>query len=133
MVSKVKSWSVSVLGGRPYTRSANSIFYTSDTKVDLVIELTDGDLNPLRATIILINQDGSIISEEVDVVDDVLTYPIHNYVEHYGGWQLQIIYMREGKKYTSGVMTFNVERYLLAKEVEPVEHVENWQLIKEAV
>lgn len=137
MASKIKRWSVSVLGGRPFAQVADSIFYTSDTKADLVIRLVDGEFNPPRATVILINQDGSVVSEEVDVVDDVLTYPLHtteySYIKHHGNWQLQIIYIRNGKKYTSGVMSFRVEKYLLAEEVEPIHHVQNLQLVKEMI
>lgn len=67
-MSKIKQWSVSVLGNKPYRSVKNMDFYTSDTDANLVIELTDAGLNPDTATVTISNKDdGSLVSESVDV------------------------------------------------------------------
>ena len=135
MVMKKKVWAVSVLEDRPFMQEFTSDFYTSDTDANLIIHLTDGDFNPEQATVTLVNNnDQSIVSEELPVKNDTITFPMYteerNLIEHRGTWQFQIIYLDGGEQYTSKIISFSVAGYLLEGEIEPsLERVESWELV----
>lgn len=134
-MSKIKQWSVSVLGNKPYRQVKDTDFYTSDTDANLAIELTDAGLNPDTATVTISNKDdGSVVSEPYPVENNKLTFPMYteerDAIAHAGAWEVQIIYAFEGKDYTSAVMSFRVGGALLDKSEPRLEVIDSWTTLK---
>lgn len=143
---KIKSWDITLrdvpgtisnsrLGafdGNTVQATENDEFYTTDTEAFLIFNLLDEDFNPTSATITLHNRtDGSVVNEDVDVIDGTIAYEMREEViEHAGGWQAQLVYEQDKggvpEKYTSKVVGFNVAGHLLDTKEPTLVVIENW-------
>ena len=143
---KIKSWDITLrdlpstisnsqLGafdGNTVRPTENDEFYTTDTEAFLIFNLLDEDFHPTSATITLHNRtDGSVVNEDVDVIDGTITYEMrHEVIEHAGAWQAQLVYEQDkggvAEKYTSKVVGFNVAGHLLDTKEPALVVIENW-------
>ena len=143
---KIKSWDITLrdvpstisnsrLGafdGNTVQATENDEFYTTDTEAFLIFNLLDRDFHPTSATITLHNRtDGSVVNEDVDVIDGAIAYEMREEViEHAGGWQAQLVYeLDKGgvpEKYTSKVVGFNVAGHLLGTKEPALVAIKNW-------
>ena len=130
---KRKVWDITVKDNpNRVVMGENDEFYTTDTEAFLVFNLQDKFFMPQSAMITLENRsDGSLKSEEVEVVGGNITWEMpERYIEHFGNWQIQIVYETKEsgqiEKYTSGVMSFNVNSHIGDKKQPSLVEIENW-------
>lgn len=143
---KIKLWDITLRGvpsaisnsrlgafeGNTVRPTENDEFFTTDTEAFLIFNLLDEDFHPTSATITLHNRtDGSVVNEDVDVIDGVIEYEMrHEVIEHAGVWQAQLVYEQDKdgvpEKYTSKVVSFGVSGHLLDTKEPALVVIENW-------
>lgn len=127
---KQKVWTVSVLGNKPYKQQEDMEFFTSDTKAEIVVKLTDQQMKPTSATVTVFNKDDkSLVSEVHPVEGGKVSFPMfttgRNVIEHGGQWSVQVVFDYQGGKYTSRMIPFNVMGSLLDDSEASLEIIEN--------
>lgn len=127
---KNKTFEVNILSEQSsYVQTENASFYTSDTEAFLNFKPADADFNFTSATIALLNRDdSSLVSVDVSAVEGVAEYEMTSEViAHFGNWVAQVVFKNDNESYTSGLISFDVNRYLMDERPPRLEDVVNWQ------
>lgn len=133
---KNKTFEVNILSEQSsYAQTENASFYTSDTEAFLNFKPADADFNFTSATIALLNRvDSSLVSVDVTAVEGVAEYEMTpEVIAHFGNWVAQVVFKNDNESYTSGLISFDVNRYLMDERPPRLEDVESVsQLVSEA-
>lgn len=133
---KNKTFEVNILSEQSsYVQTENASFYTSDTEAFLNFKPADADFNFTSATIALLNRDdSSLVSVDVTAVEGVAEYEMTpEVIAHFGNWVAQVVFKNDNESYTSGLISFDVNRYLMDERPPRLEDVESVSvLISEA-
>lgn len=132
--SKIKQWSVSVLGEKKLNQTINVPFWTPDTGAVLIFKLTDSNLQPESATVTMLNKDdGSTVSEQWDVVDNELTFPLtnedRNIAQHPGHWDVQLVY-ENNKDYATQWISFKIGGSVIGDKEPKLELIESYRVLE---
>lgn len=125
---KNKTFEVNILSEQSsYVQTENASFYTSDTEAFLNFKPYDVDFNFTTATIALLNRDdSSLVSVDVTAVEGVAEYEMTpEVIAHFGNWVAQVVFKNDNESYTSGLISFDVNRYLMDERPPRLEDVNN--------
>lgn len=125
---KNKTFEVNILSEQSsYVQTENASFYTSDTEAFLNFKPADADFNFTSATIALLNRDdSSLVSVDVTAVEGVAEYEMTpEVIAHFGNWFAQVVFKNDNESYTSGLIGFDVNRYLMDDRPPRLEDVES--------